>query len=57
MKVLFIFRRDLRTYDNTTLNRVINKYPNLIEYIERNIYKSINQEQVFSQIQYKIAEN
>ena len=29
MKVLFIFRRDLRTYDNTTLNRVINKYPNI----------------------------
>lgn len=29
MKVLFIFRRDLRTFDNTTLNRVINKYPNI----------------------------
>jgi deoxyribodipyrimidine photo-lyase len=27
MKTLFIFRRDLRTYDNTALNMVKNKYP------------------------------
>ena len=27
MKTLFIFRRDLRTYDNTSLNMVKNKYP------------------------------
>ena len=27
MKTLFIFRRDLRTYDNTSLNIVKNKYP------------------------------
>jgi deoxyribodipyrimidine photo-lyase len=27
MKTLFIFRRDLRTYDNTSLNLVKNKYP------------------------------
>jgi deoxyribodipyrimidine photo-lyase len=26
MKTLFIFRRDLRTYDNTTLNQIISKY-------------------------------
>lgn len=28
MKTLFIFRRDLRLYDNTSLNLVKNKYPN-----------------------------
>ena len=27
MKTLFIFRRDLRTYDNTSLNMIRNKYP------------------------------
>jgi deoxyribodipyrimidine photo-lyase len=27
MKTLFIFRRDLRTFDNTALNRVVEKYP------------------------------
>jgi deoxyribodipyrimidine photo-lyase len=27
MKTLFIFRRDLRTYDNTTLNILKSKYP------------------------------
>jgi len=26
---LFIFRRDLRTFDNTALNNLINKYPNI----------------------------
>jgi len=29
MKTLFIFRRDLRTYDNTTLNQIISKYPKM----------------------------
>ena len=29
MKVLFIFRRDLRTFDNTTLNKIVIKYPNI----------------------------
>jgi len=29
MKTLFIFRRDLRTYDNTTLNQIIFKYPKM----------------------------
>jgi deoxyribodipyrimidine photolyase len=28
MIVLFIFRRDLRTVDNTTLNHIKTKYPN-----------------------------
>ena len=27
MIVLFIFRRDLRTFDNTTLNFIKSKYP------------------------------
>ena len=27
MKTLFIFRRDLRTFDNTSLNLLRNKYP------------------------------
>jgi deoxyribodipyrimidine photo-lyase len=29
MKALFIFRRDLRIYDNTTLNKIVIKYPNI----------------------------
>jgi deoxyribodipyrimidine photo-lyase len=29
MKTLFIFRRDLRTYDNTTLNQIISKNPKM----------------------------
>lgn len=29
MKVLFIFRRDLRTFDNTTLNKIVIEYPNI----------------------------
>ena len=29
MKTLFIFRRDLRTYDNTTLNKIISKNPKM----------------------------
>lgn len=29
MKTLFIFRRDLRLFDNTTLNNLINKYQNI----------------------------
>ena len=28
MNILFIFRRDLRINDNTTLNHIKNKYPN-----------------------------
>jgi deoxyribodipyrimidine photo-lyase len=29
MKALFIFRRDLRIYDNTTLNKIVIKYPKI----------------------------
>jgi deoxyribodipyrimidine photo-lyase len=29
MRTLFIFRRDLRTYDNTTLNKIVNRYVNM----------------------------
>ena len=29
MKALFIFRRDLRTFDNTSLNKIVIKYPNI----------------------------
>ena len=42
MKTLFIFRRDLRTYDNTTLNQIISKNPKMEILSKCKLYTTYN---------------